>query len=504
MKTIRRYLKLVLPVVFAAVLAVACSSNKNEEGALIPKDAYFVADINVGSLWQKGELAKADDLNSIQTLRSFLQVSAPEFDKILSDIIKDPSSCGINMDRNIAMFLSNNGGRSMAVVNAALKDQKSFEDFLATVEKSAGGMKTAEEGGRKITVFGNEFIAAYDENNVVFVFNADGKTDIESQKSYATTLYDLDEDNSMLADKHYGEYKDLRHDLNFYAPYANLMKLTNGEAAMMQMQSFMPKEDADALQQSAICYTVSFENGSIDFNGSYLGAPSGLQKIADQKFNAKLVDYMPEQTLIALTFAFSPSGLFDYLNNIPSIKPLLSTDTDFGSVKDIVTAFGGSFVASFYGMSGNTPLFAAACDITNEEFVADLLEQIGLDASGTIPGSPVKYMLGNGVLVFSTDDAVINAASQGGFGNGLNNIADKAKNGNYFYMNLKLQDYPEELVSQLGVLDPVATMLLGMLDFADLTYNDNTTMGSFKLHLANPNANSLAYTIQTIDQVAGL
>lgn len=503
MKTINRYLKFVLPVVLTAVLAVACSSSKNQEGAFIPKDAYFVADINVGSMWQKGELTQANDLNSIQMLHSFLAVSAPEFDKILEEMIKDPSSCGIDMDRNIAVFMSDNNGRSMAVVNAALKDQKVFEDFLATVEKTAGGMKTAEESGRKVTVFGNEFIAAYDETNVVFVFNADGKTDIETQKSYATTLYDLDKDNSMLADKHYGEYKDLRHDINFYAHYANLMKLTGGAASMTQMQAFLPKEDYDAMQQAAICYTVSFENGSIDVNGSYLGTPAGLQKIADQKFNAKLVDYMPEQTLVAFTFALSPSGLIDYLGSIPSLKPFLGNDTGYGSIKDIVTAFGGSFIGSFYGMENNTPLFAAACDINNEELVSEMLEDMGLGTTGVIPGSPVKYILTNGAFVISTDDAVITAAANGGFGNGLNNIADKAKNGNYFYLDLKIQDYPEELVSQLGVLDPVATMLLGMLDFAE-AYSDNTTTGTFKLHLANSNANSLAYTIQTIDQVAGI
>ena len=55
MKTIKRYLTLVLPVLMAAVMMTACSSSKNSEGAFIPKDAYFVADINVGSMWQKGD-----------------------------------------------------------------------------------------------------------------------------------------------------------------------------------------------------------------------------------------------------------------------------------------------------------------------------------------------------------------------------------------------------------------------------------------------------------------
>lgn len=500
MKTIKRYLTLVLPVLMAAVMMTACSSSKNSEGAFIPKDAYFVADINVGSMWQKGELANADQLNSVQLLRTFLQGAAPEIDNLFGEIIKDPSSCGIDMERNIDFFMSKGeDGKDMGALVAALKDQKTFENFIATLTKD-NNIKSEKDGGRQILLLDKDCIAVYDENTLVFVIDVDYVNNTDALKAYAAKIFDLDEDNSMLADENFTKYQDLRQDINFFANYESILKLSGGAQSAAMMQYVFPKEDAEALMKSAIYYTISFENGAIDIKQGNIGAPENLKKLINQKFNDKLVNYMPEQTLAAITFGINTKELFNYFSKVPTLKELTKEDTDFGTVEEIVNAFGGSFVASFYGATGDTPLFAVACDITNHDLVAAMLDNMGI-ANG-IPDSPVKVYLGSDVLVISSDANVISAAQKGGFGNGMSAIADNAKKGNYMYIDLKYQDYPESMLNSLGIQpDAVSAMILAMLDYAEYYTVDNNE-GHLKLHLTNTTANSLAYAIQTIDQLA--
>jgi hypothetical protein len=132
--------------------------------------------------------------------------------------------------------------------------------------------------------------------------------------------------------------------------------------------------------------------------------------------------------------------------------------------------------------------------------VAAMLDNMGI-ANG-IPDSPVKVYLGSDVIVISSDANVISAAQKGGFGNGMSAIADNAKKGNYMYIDLKYQDYPESMLNSLGIQpDAVSAMILAMLDYAEYYTVDNNE-GHLKLHLTNTTANSLAYAIQTIDQLA--
>ena len=502
MKTLKHYLKFFLPVVATVALVFASCSSEKEEGALIPKDAYFVADINVNSLWQKGELAKADEqLNSVMLIRSFTKAAAPEFDKLLGDMLKAPSSCGIDMERNISFFMSMNGDKQMAAMTATLKDEEAFENFLSTLTKDANDVKTSEENGRKVVNFANVFTGVYDAHNLVFVFDVENQNDIQGQKAFAAKLFDLDKDNSMAADKNYNEYLKCRKDLNFFASYASLFELKNGEADM-EMLFFLPKDDYEALKQAAIYYTLSFEDGSIDFNGGYLGNPIGMTAFMDQKFNDRVLHYMPQTAFIAATFAINPEGFYNYLSQIPFLKGLMAESTELGDVKDIINAFGGSFAFDFYGLEGDKPLFAAACDIKNAALVDQLLASLGVQNGGTIPNSPAMVYHNDEMLVVSTDSRVIDAAKQGGLGNGMADIAAKAKEGNYFYMNLKYQDYPTEVLNAIGFdkLDPSALAFLDLLDYAE-AFAESNPLGTFKIRLTD-NRNSLATLISTIDNVA--
>lgn len=497
MKTIKHYMRIVLPVLMAAVMMVACSSNKDKEGAFIPKDAYFVADINVASIWQKGELANAEQLGSIQMVRSALEASAPEFNNLFGNILKDPSSCGINMERNISFFMT----EKMVGITATLKDQKTFEDFIATLNKEGDGIKTEKDGSLKVINFANEFVGVYDENHLVFAFDTKSCSDLESQKNYAKSLFDLDIDESMADDENYEKYLAERQDINFYASYANILKLSGG-LALSQMQSLMPKETFEALEKTSIYYTLSFENGSIDINGDYIGLPDEFTKLMSQDFNAKLLGYMPEQTLAALTFAVKPSFLYDLISANPALKPFMSEDTEFGSVKEIFEAFGGSFAASFYGMNGDTPLFAVVCDIKNATLVANIMNSLEVENGKDIPGTAIKVFYNNEVLLVTSDAAVVSAAQNGGNANGMTLIADKAKKGNYFYMNLKVQDYPQEIINALGIgSDPTVATLLGMLDNLEFTSN-NAAHSTVKINLTNTSTNSLAYMLQVFDMLA--
>ena len=137
MKALKHYLRFVLPTLLvAAVMMTSCSSGANKEGAVIPKDALFVATLDLGSVWEKGELKKANDLKIVKEIHKNLKEESPNLDKIVNDILSDPESSGIDFGKNVTLFATQEGRQTYFVVSATMKDNEKFEALFSKMKKA--------------------------------------------------------------------------------------------------------------------------------------------------------------------------------------------------------------------------------------------------------------------------------------------------------------------------------------------------------------------------------
>ena len=115
----------------------------------------------------------------------------------------------------------------------------------------------------------------------------------------------------------------------------------------------------------------------------------------------------------------------------------------------------------------------------------------------TIPYSDVTIQISDKILMISNDDTSINAFSKGGNGHGIENVASEARNGNYLYLNLDIDDYPSELTREM---DKSAQSLIGgYLKQAQAKLTDSNSI-EIVVSLQNDSKNSLLYTLEYIDE----
>lgn len=503
MKTVKHYLFHVLPLCLVAALLFVSCSKKAAEGDVIPHEALFVANVNIASLWQKGDLANAGDLQMVKELRQQLGAQAPKLDRMVDAFLADPSSCGLNFERDITCFCVSNDGHFPVVVSAWLKDKKNFDNFLSQLDNGIGlNIETSTTNGLDIAKLDNSLIAASNGERVLFI--NDNRSDSKTLANYAASLFSLKKESCMSSVDNFDKYLALDKDFGVFLLYENLMNL-GGALVMSQMAAIVPQEDINQLKKAVIYFTGNFEKGSIDFKSGYYDMPQSLLALSNQPFNDQLLNYMPEQGLIAFTFALNTKALVDHLGKNKEFDLDTEVGIDDLTVADLIKSFGGSMAFSFYGMLEGTPLITLALDINNSETIGDLL-----DAIGGIEHNKHVYILdempllqvffNDKVAVISSSTELIGRLANGEKSQGLKNLSPKAKKGNYFYINLNLEQYPADLVSLIGLDNPITSFGFSLFDYIECL-SENKTESIAHVYMTDRETNSLAYLLQSVDKL---
>ena len=176
MKTMKRYLMRMLPAMVAAAMFMVSCSSASDEGAFIPKNATDVMHIDLASLWKKGDLSNADNLQMVKSLRQHLQSSDNGSDKLLEAILKDPSSCGIDFRQPVCSFhepaAEDFPGIDYCAVIAKMQNRSKFEQFLANLEEVLGNKVERKDTLGLTTIdLGETELLAYNDDKIFFIEN---------------------------------------------------------------------------------------------------------------------------------------------------------------------------------------------------------------------------------------------------------------------------------------------------------------------------------------------
>ncbi len=516
MKTMKRKLFRVLPMIVAAALfMVSCSSSN--EGAFIPKDITSVCHIDVATLWKKGDLSNADNLQMVKGMRQQLKAESPELDQMLGAILKEPSSCGIDFKQPVCYFAepvnSDYWWLTYDVISAKMDSRSRFDQFVDNLAKNCGEeLKHGDTLGMTVFYLTDDMLAAYNDDRLFFIHDPSNiftddiepVSEIPNGKKYLAKILNLKKDESMASNENFAKYLKERKDLSFFMSYGNIMGISANPMNAL-IQRIYGERDLEQFKKASVCVYGSFEKGRIEITSKTYGIPESLQKFGNQKFNEELLAYLPAQTLAAFTVSIDMKALTEYLGAIEdedfSINDPLGID-DY-TVRDLLNALGGSMAISFYGFQEGMPYFAAAMDMNDNQLIRDLLNEVAVNNGNVYSFDffPMQLVLNDKVAVLSTDPAIIANAQAGGKSNGLMAVADKAKKGNYFYMDLNLEDWPTELLALIGFdSNPIVSSIFAMLDRMEAE-TVNGQDGKACIYLTSDKDNSLAYILQEVDKM---
>lgn len=506
MKNLKHYLAFALPVVATvAMLFSSCSSGLKGKEAQVPNDAYFVSNINIDKMWENGDLKNIENLKCFPMIQEGLS-QMPQVEKFVMGLLNDPSSSGIDTEKDVLLFGSKKDNSFMVTLTASLKDKEAFTDFLTTLGKYGEFKVSIDDDedandGLVYATLDKEVVAVYSEKGVALVIPTDRKGR-KLMNEYAASLFSMDEDESLNADSQFQSYWNDRKEMGIFVSLRNILgdediaRLIKSQGSEAQLKDMMG---------ASYYATFAFENGDIKIKSKALGIPDQYNNIIGKGISNTLLNFMPDQTLAATSLSYNTKALLSYVEKDNTTRRAFNEKLGVGNytIKDLFAAFGGNLVASFYGMRDDLPLFAVAADISNADMVRDLLVSLDMTQKGNFYQPTGKDIPGciffdGKTLAYTNDIEAANKYANGGYSNGLGRVADKAKKGNYFYMDLNLKNYPSAIRDMLNITE--MDQILSMFNNLEVvTSTDNTATITLTF---NDKKNSLNTIIRLIDEIA--
>ncbi len=488
-----KFLAINVALLLSAVVFTTSCSKKPDFASLIPADAWVVADYNLKEIATKGDFKHFNDLSFVKLIRQELRSDGDPQSTAIDNIFDDPSQTGLDIKGDMVIYAhdADNIGVIMAMDNMS-----KFEKFVhqladddLEIEKTASGMRIVRAGMSGLSV-------AWDKEKVLLC--ASQNDDIEA-------LMNLPKEQSLASNDDFARFWKERRDANIWFSMNEIFEMAEsfgGSDAINELDTF--RKD---LENATVHMLGSFEKGVIrnKFITNGIDPDSDIMKMMQQKFDAKLLAFMPEKSFAAMAMTLEMRYFVATMERMGLMHDALNEEIGEGvTVADLLTAAGGNLMASLYdfGQSsdGNImPLFAAAVSLNDPAKMSQMLDKLNLEKQNgcwSLPSVPLYFGIKDDVL-FATDDAQAAASMmQQGYANGMKDFRREMEKGNFFFADLDIDHYP---ASVSGLLPADLRGLLGQfLDHMEYT-STSATEGEYCIYLKNKKQNSLAALFHFVD-----
>ncbi len=523
--------KIIWIIVALAVVALGYVAYKkyfsnDDLVSVIPEDAAMVFALDVKSLSEKAGGDKLKELNMYKRMQEELKTHDDVIGKVMSDLINDPLSSGVNFLKRMYVFTTFRNEKPVFGVVGGLLSSSKFEAILkkfplkdAVVDKD--GIKTL-----KLDIYS---VMGWDEKKVVLVGGVR-----ENGDEYVRGLFAENSSVTSLSD--FKKFNKSKFDAGVFINYASLMAMTSKYNAAGSMFSDMYKD-------TYLDMTTNFENNAIVTDVHYYihskDAEERLKVLRETGLSADHLKLITNKNLYAImTASFDMKKFIGMFEQNPllagalkemgqqvglsmdEIKDLLTGDLSMAFTdvrRDVFTKRKYDFDQKTGAMTSvevadtmMMPMFTVTLGIKNRPAFEKLITRTGLQKQGPyyvidVPGVKI-YIVENKVGITATNDKLL--ADEMVQKKELVEISEPAKtlvsnNGSGIYMNLNMKDYPEVMInairSNLDAKDFAS--LENMLSmFKDIEGKYSKTSGTFELKLTEGNGNSLYRIIAGLDK----
>ena len=498
-KTLTHKLFTIFAIAFCSIMVLASCSKGASISSTIPDDAAFVATANITNIWEKGDLKNSDNVAFIKLLRQELKKEMPELSELVDKLIADPSSCGLNLKSDIAAFSAKTIGADF-VVSALVRDAGKVGNFLRDISDNSDLKMSISKEDKYYLAFCDkgDFLVCWDKKKA-YLMMLSSSDNLNEAKDYANRIMSLGDSRTMAANDNFNKYLKSHADAGLFTNLENLME-------MRSAFTDIPEKYAEDLKNASFYVSLNFNKGDINVLYKTLGLDNKeLAKIADNKFNADLINYMQEKTLAGATFSVNVDALVAEMEKMQDGKELDDKIIKDITLREILKSFNGSFAANISDLvetkNSIMPTFTFAADLSKNSvmkkvldgMVGDILERKGNNYY--IKGVDIYIALSDKVMLVTNDQAALNTFPNGNK-NGMAQIAKAAKDGNYIYLDLGVDKYPAFITNKIGSQN--IQLLKGFIKYAELKTIDKNS-GELVIHLAEDKQNSLAFIIHYFD-----
>ena len=512
---------------------------------IVPKDTPGVIILDTKSFIKKGELDEISDTKVFKLFIKLLKEENKKLAKYLGEIADDPKLTGIDFRSDVVAFpyIDNTDIEDSAFVIAfGIRDENDFKDFTdEIIDLSNTDLKLEEEDNYSFYAINRDVILGWDDSKALFIGGSGDLEDIlenllelkrsesivsnKDFKKFSRKKGDLSlwfsTDNNIIqqfikagsaGDIYYGLYDDLFYENNindFIAGFANFklgMNLNfNDDNISLKTDLFFSEDAKDMIEKSGF---------------------------SDVSFNKKLLNYFPKDNFAAASFAIDFENLIDFLPNYDIIFDQLSRGLEKETgleieINEILDGIGGSFIVSLldfnyadsYYRDDFIPIVSFAMDLnltkslqSSLEYLVNLIpgvrgynDYFEIDADGI----PIYLAFDRNALLLTNDKTSIRNFEDGGFRSSKSLkkseiSSDIIKSNSLIYLNLDLEDYPDQLFRQLEFDgDDFDIFLPYIEDFAEslmIKADSESFEFIFKIK-ENKGENSLKTIISTIDNI---
>lgn len=493
-----------LLVALLAVVTLASCSKGVDMGKYIPKDALYVLDFDMDELWDKADLDNIDQISFVKLGRQELRSENPWAADLVDAILKDPTTTGLNLKRDIAAYFCYNSDIDGAVI-ATMHNKKKFEEFLNDFAKQNElTVKFEDKDGWRLATTVSEFnvenYVAFNGDVAMLLFSGNGMDRVLSLKK----------DESLAGDKRFREYWKDRSEISMWMGMKEIVSIAeqNGTDVKGALGQIYGEEYWKAIENASIAGNVVFDKGVMRMVFTYQGISDKIMKQYMQKFDDELVDYMPEKTYATMAVAYNLEETMKVLEANKEFDINLDEEAVDGvSVRDAVSAFGGSMLFSLFDLQVDNgsvmPMMALALDIKDADIVKKLLAEAGLTAVEenvySLEGFfnfPIYVAMNKKAVFVTNSDAALEGFKKGGNKNAMKNVAKSVRAGNYIYADLDINHYPDGVKALIP--ENIVVLMSKYFDYTEIKVN-GTKSGEWDIYIKDKKQNSLQSTLHFVD-----
>ncbi|MFO7864095.1 MAG: DUF4836 family protein [Salinivirgaceae bacterium] len=508
------------------VLFTSCSKPDQHLSA-IPSSAQVVASVDLFNIARKAELYDAEQYTFVVEAMEKMKAENPEMHAFVQELMKNPLESGLKFREDLYMFVDHLDNTTFAGATLSIRNSGDFEKTLNNLLTHAKTDKAIVKKDGLNYVEHKDLVIVYDDKKALVVTNE--KKNKEELSSYAKLLMTQSEDNAITSLKTFNEFKDNTEDFSIWVS-SDDMPQTPQSAMLANSMPFK-------LTGNYIKFHTKFEDNGIfgttkmEYNDE-IAAMLKEYELIKTEFNTDLLEYLPEDNYMTYGMAINPTGIYKWLNDIPSYKAFLDdakTNAPL-NVENLIKSIEGDIIIALHGFQipenatttnpGSVnqnvlPLATAIMSLNDRSVVDQLIGQLqptGLiqEANGvyTVSFFNIKAYFGifDNNLIFSNDESIIAAAQNGGMKNNLKDtdLKELFAHPGYMYMNLNWEKYPMQLTSMLkSTMSPKDAK--SFLAFANVlkeirAYNISEKEGRFEFLMRNTDGNSLHTLLKAIDE----
>jgi len=512
---------------------------------IVPKDTPGVIILDTKSFIKKGELDEISDTKVFKLFIKLLKEENKKLAKYLGKIVDDPKLTGIDFRSDVVAFpyIDNTDIEDSAFVLAfGIRDENDFKDFTdEIIDLSNTDLKLEEEDNYSFYAINRDVILGWDDSKALFI---GGSGDLED---ILENLLELKRSESIVSNKDFKKFSRKKGDLSLWFSTDNniIQQFIKAGSAGDIYYGLYDDLFYENNINDLIAGFVNFKLGmNLNFNDDNISLKTDLffsqdakdmiekSGFSDVSFNKKLLNYFPKDNFAAASFAIDFENLIDFLPNYDIIFDQLSRGLEKETgleieINEILDGIGGSFIVSLldfnyadsYYRDDFIPTVSFAMDLnltkslqSSLEYLVNLIpgvrgynDYFEIDADGI----PIYLAFDRNALLLTNDKTSIRNFEDGGFRSSKSLkkseiSSDIIKSNSLIYLNLDLEDYPDQLFRQLNFDgDDFDIFLPYIEDFAEslmIKADSESFEFIFKIK-ENKGENSLKTIISTIDNI---